>query len=188
MKVSSLLLVGLLVGCVGAASSGRPSPAGLTTIVVRGDARDVVLVDPLGRISRSHELETDVLIPHCDRDDGGTETLLDDSTETNATPRTDVVVQLELSKPIVGRYRLVAEAIDSGSMTAVVTLPRYEGTVVPCNEIRSDIQKGSGYYYWNIDFLPDSSRGTCPVGVSRPMRPLSTTLRKLGLAPKVKGS
>jgi hypothetical protein len=188
MKVSGLLLVALLIGCIGASSDSRLSPAGLTTIVVQGDARDAVLVDPLGRISRSRELQTDVFIPHCVRDDGGTVTVLDDSTGYDSTLRSDVVVKLELSKPIVGRYRLFAEAIGDGNLSAVVTLPLYEGTVVPCNEIRKDIKKGSGYYYWNIDFLPDTSRATCPVRVAPGMRPTSTTLHKLGLAPKVKGS
>ena len=161
MRGTCLLLAVILLGCIGAASKSRPSPVGLTTIRVWGDANDVVLVDPVGRVSRPKPLDTDIEIPDFDRWDGGTVTTLEDS--TGGQPPNDVVVAFELSRPLIGRYRMFEEAKGGGNFSAVVGL--HGAAAWPCNEVRSDVSKGVGRYVWNIDFLADTSHAKCPVRV-----------------------
>jgi len=175
MRGTCLLLVAVLLGCIGAAAKGRPSPVGLTTIRVWGDATNVVLVDPLGRVSRSEQLDTDIEIPDFDRWDGGTVTTLEDSTDADGSRPNNVVVAFELSKPLIGRYRMFAEAKNGGNLSAVVGL--HGSGTWPCNEVRSDVSKGVGRYVWDIDFLADTSHAKCPVHILRATR-----------APKEKGS
>jgi len=177
MRGACLLLTAALLGCIGAASKVRPSPVGLTTIRVWGDATDVVLVDPLGRVSRSEQLDTDIEIPDFDRWEGGTATTREDSTDASGPRPNYVAVAFELSKPIIGRYQMFAEAKNGGDFSAVVGLHGRNAGTWPCNEVRSDVSKGVGRYVWSIDFLADTSHAKCPVRVSR-----------AGRAPKEKGS
>ena len=170
MKFGTWPLAVLLLGCIGAATASKPSPAGLTTIMVRGDACDVVLVDPRGRVSRSNERKGDVIIPECNRWDGGTETFLDDSTGGDNEPQSDVVTTFELANPIVGRYRLYAKATAAGSMTVVVTPVRLMDVKQACHEMKREIAEGAGRYRWNIDFSADSSQAMCPVRLLGPIR------------------
>ncbi len=164
-------MVGLLVlGSVGAGTPDRPSPAGLTTIVVRGKAQDVVLVDPRGRVDRSEPRKGDVPIPACTRWDGGTETTLDDSadveTDVEEAGPGNVVTQIELARPIVGRYRLYATATEIGALSVVVTPVVSTAQNNECPELRRDLAKGSGRYVWAIDFLSDQGVGRCAVRIA----------------------
>lgn len=182
MRTGCLLLAIALFGCVGATTKDRPSPAGPSRVMVWGDAEDVVLVDPRGRISRENELDSDIEIPNFDRWDGGTETTLEDSTDAHDSHQNYVVVRFELSKPVVGRYRLFAKAKTAGDFEVIVTPDEYKDATARCKEIRRDIARGSGWYVWNIDFLADSTGAICPLRALEVMRASSTELRKLGLA------
>src|SRR5262249_41912726 len=170
MRGTCLLLTAVLLSCIGAAPKGRPSPVGLTTIRVWGDAADVVVVDPLGRVSRSEESDTDIEIPDFDRWEGGTVTTLDDSTDAHGPRPNNVVVAFELSRPLIGRYQVFAQAKDAGNISAVVALHGSNAGTWSCNEVRSDVSKGAGRYVWSIDFLADTSHAKCPVRVSKPTR------------------
>ena len=170
-----LLLLLTFLGCIGSTPKDSPSPAKGATILVWGDAGDIVLVDPRGRVSRENELDTDVEIPDFDRWNGGTKTTLDDS--TGPAPASNVKVQFELSRPLVGRYKMFVEAKGAGNFGAEVTPNRYGGTAARYNAVKCDVQRGSGRYVWNIDFLGDSSSTACFVRGSNAIR-----------APKEKGS
>ena len=166
-------LVGLAaLGSIGATATDQPSPARLTTIVVRGHARDIVLVDPRGRINRSGVLEKgEVSIPECLRWDGGTETTLyDDSVAVDEDGEGDVVTDLELSVPIVGRYRLYAETTDDSTARVDVTPVPATPANHACPDLTREVQKKKGRFVWNIDFLADTARTTCPVRLSGPYR------------------
>ena len=170
MRVGAWLVSLAVLGCVGARVADQPSPAGLTTIVVRGQATNVVLVDPHGRINRSSAVKNgEIAIPECNRWDGGTETTLDDSSAADDQAQGDVVTQLELT-PIIGRYRLYAETTDDGSTSVTVTPVRATGVYHACGDLTRDIQKRKGRFVWNIEFLADTGRTACPVRLSGPFR------------------
>ena len=168
MGAGGWLLTVMLFGCAGAAVMERPSPAGLTTITVEGEADSVVLVDPLGRTSWSESEVGDNPIPRCDRSDGGANYDLDaeEAGEGGELPG-DVVTMIVLERPIVGRYRLYATAKGVGNLSIEVTP---EGPTNPaaraCHAWR-EIKGGAGRYVWNIDFLADTGRGACPFRMSR---------------------
>lgn len=170
MRARIWLLGVVLFGCTSAAAVDKPSHAGVTIIKVRGAARGVLLLDPRGRVDPWDELKGEVHIPECMRWDGGTETTLYDSTSTDEEPQSDVVTQLELGRPIVGRYRLYAEATGEGSMSVTVTPVPPTSANDACPDLTRSVLKGKGRYVWNIDFLPDSGRARCPVRVSRATR------------------
>ena len=161
-----LLLAALFLSCVGAAPEDRPSLVGATTIAVWYDAQDVVLVDPLGRVSRHTERAGERAIPGLNRWDGGTGTDLDDSTGGGGV----VIVTFDLNEPIVGKYRLYATLPGSGKMTVVVTPLGLSTALRACREINGEVADGSGRYFWNIQFLADSSRARCPIRISRAVR------------------
>ncbi len=167
-------LVGLAVlGCIGATAADQPSPAGLTTIVVKGQARNVVLVDPRGRINRSDPLKKgEVAIPECNRWDGGIQTTLDDSSAANEQGESDVVTELDLSAPTIGRYRLYAETTDDDSTSVTVTPVPATSANDACPDLTRELQKRKGRFVWNIEFLPDTAHTACPVRVSGPFRAL----------------
>lgn len=171
MRAWSWLMLVVLPGCIGASATGRLSPAGLTTVMVTGNASDVVLVDPGGRVSRLVEMETDVPIPDFNRWDGGTETFLEDSTSSADTRSPTVVVtNLELAKPIVGRYRLYVR-VEAGTNTSIVVTP--VGALdanFTCKNLNDDAKREQGRYLWYIDFAADVKRKACPVRVSSAMR------------------
>ena len=170
MRGTCFLLSAVLLGCIGAASVDRPSPTKGATILVWGDAGDIVLVDPRGRVSRENGLETDVEIPDFDRWNGGTKTTLTDSTGHDSTRESHVKVQFELSRPLVGRYRVFVEAKGAGNFGAEVTPNRYGGPAAQCNAVKCDVRNGSGRYIWNIDFIADSSSTACFVRASKATR------------------
>lgn len=170
MQAARLLLaLTLLVGCANT-SVGRPSPAGLTTIVVRGNARNVVLIDPQGRVSRSDSRKGETPIPKCTRWDGGTETTLDDSSESESDEPSDVVTQIELSAPVVGRYRLFAEVGEEGKTSCTVTPVAASRANEACPELKRDAPAASGSYLWTIEFLASSDSTLCPLRVSQATR------------------
>jgi hypothetical protein len=162
LTVRWLLVLAILV-CGGAAGA-RLSPAGLTIVVVRGDARDVVLIDPQGRVDRSDPRAGETPIPKCTRWDGGTETTLDDSVGNGSTG--DVVTQIELAEPIVGRYRLYAGVGAEGSANVTVTRVTVAGSKT-CPDLKQGAPAAKGRYIWTIEFLRGEGAATCPIRLSR---------------------
>lgn len=170
MRAWGWLMLVVLPGCIGASAAGRLSPAGLTTVMVTGDASDVVLVDPGGRVSRLLEKETDVPIPDFNRWDGGTETFLEHSASADTSSPSVVVTNFELAKPIVGRYRLYVR-VEAGSNTSIVVTP--VGALdanLSCKDLKDDAKREQGRYLWYIDFAADAKRMACPVRVSSAIR------------------
>ncbi len=161
-----LVWLGLVSAAVPAA---RSSPVGLTHIQVQGVARDVVLVDPLGRVDRSERRADERPIPDCNRWDGGTQTSLDDSLED--VPTSDpTVTAIDLDHPVVGRYRLSMDV--TGEWASVdVTLMESEPANDSCPDLESEIRNRHGRFVWFIDFATADSSGTkCQVLMSKPMR------------------
>ena len=170
MHAAQLLIVlTLLVGCA-STSVGHPSPAGLTTIVVRGDARNVLLIDPQGRVNRSDSRKGETPIPKCTRWDGGTETTLDDSSDAESDKPSDVVTQIELSAPLVGRYRLFVEMSGGGEASCTVTPVTPSRANEACPDLKQDASAVGGRYLWTIEFIATSDSTHCPIRLSRPIR------------------
>ena len=172
MRTEAWVVSLAVLGCIGTTAADEPSPAGLTTIVVRGHGSDVVLVDPRGRVNRSDALKKgEIAIPKCNRWDGGTETTLyDDSSAVDEQAQSDVVTQLDLSAPIVGRYRLYAETTDDGNTSVTVTPAANTRANHACPDLTRELQRGKGRFVWSIEFLGDTVRTTCPVRLSGPIR------------------
>lgn len=172
MRAKAWLVALIALGCIGTKAADQPSPAGLTTIVVRGHAREVVLVDPHGRINSAGILKMgEIAIPRCMRWDGGTGTTLhDDSVAVDGQGEGDIVTELDLSVPIVGRYRLHAETTDDGSASVNVTPVADTPANNACPDLTREVQKRKGHFVWNIEFLPDTGRTTCPLRLSGPFR------------------
>lgn len=169
MRAGALLLMVVLVGCAAAATE-LPSPAGLTTVVVQGKAKNIVLVDSRGRTSRSDARVGEIPIPDCTRWDGGNETTLDDSSDAEADGSGDIATQIELSKPMIGRYRLYADVAKDGETSVVVTPVTSTTANSACPQLKQAGFAGGGRCYWTIEFLPASGKPTCPVRVLRAVR------------------
>jgi hypothetical protein len=98
MNVRGLAMAAIVFGCIGAAESERPSAAGYATVLIRGAAKNLVLVDPRGQTCRADAISGEVPIPGSSYRDG------------SELEYGDGIAKIELKSPVGGRYRVFATA------------------------------------------------------------------------------
>ena len=162
-----VLVLLMLVACEACAQAESvPSPAGLADITVRGKARNVVVVDPLGRVDRSEKRAGEVPIPDCDRWDGGSQTMLNEKTGEDEEAASDVVTQIDLARPIMGRYSIYADV--AGDAGVDVTLSKQSRANDACPNLERRVKSIHGRVRWTLEFVPVIGDSTCPVRMPKP--------------------
>jgi hypothetical protein len=150
MNVRGLAMAAIVFGCISATELDRPSAAGYTTVLIRGAAKNLVLVDPRGRTCRADAISGEVTIPGSNYWDG------------SELEFSEGVAMIELKIPVIGRYRVFATATGKPG-PIIVTV-----TSIPTKvELRREMRNARGRVCWNLDFLADTSGSHRPFRLSQ---------------------
>jgi hypothetical protein len=161
-----VLSVGLLVGARQTQSMHAVAAAwkGQLTIQVQGPHLAVEITDPLGRKWWSDSLTQRNEIPDLGSGSFTTSPL---NFRSRLRPW---VPELELLKPVAGKYVVRAEALEDSSWANLILWPEPHG-MWPCTSISGDsvitLRKGESYT-WVAAAGPRNSADTCLAHIERP--------------------
>lgn len=97
-------------------------------------------------------------------------TTLDDSSGDESSEPADVVTQIELSEPLVGRYRLFAEVGARWETSCVVTPVAASAGNDACPNLTRAAPGKKGRYVWTIEFAATSDSSVCFIRFPPPIR------------------
>ncbi len=170
--ILSAVITAASVSCIARAGS-----VGRLVLHIRGELRDLVLFDPVGRTDQyDHDIEK-AGIPGCDRWPGGLEEDEEDVQNVDSVASARTTFQIESVQ--FGRYFVYARAETSAVVTISVTFgSAIPGSTTSCTDLSRTDRVGAGRHAWAIDVRRSPPKGECAVRIGPMGRGLKTAKRR----------